>query len=130
MIALRGELGTATAADLVREVERVLAGRPAAVVVDVSRLAFCDFEGVGALIGAHRLARQLGGELVLAGARGRCARMLRRTGLNQVFRLLPGRAEGAGMGTGMVMSDGPSGGRGDVGPPGGARRRLPQAIGG
>ncbi|MER7498558.1 STAS domain-containing protein [Nonomuraea pusilla] len=52
MIALRGELAAATAADLAREVEHVLAGRPAAVVVvDVSRLAFCDFEGVGALIG-------------------------------------------------------------------------------
>ncbi|MEV4179613.1 STAS domain-containing protein [Nonomuraea sp. NPDC049709] len=93
VIALRGELGAATVADLVREVDRVLAGRPAAVVVDLSRLAFCDFEGIGALIGANRRARQLGGELVLAGAQGRCARLLRRTGLDHVFPQLPGRAE-------------------------------------
>ncbi|MFI6731436.1 STAS domain-containing protein [Nonomuraea sp. NPDC050451] len=67
VIALRGELGAATLADLVREVVRVLAERPAAVVVDLTQLASCGFEGMGALISAHRRARQLGGELVLAG---------------------------------------------------------------
>ncbi|MFC5828652.1 STAS domain-containing protein [Nonomuraea insulae] len=116
VIALRGELGAATAADLVREVERVLAGRPAAVVVDLSRLAFCDFEGIGALIGAHRRARQLGGELVLTGAQGRCARLLRRTGLDHVFPQLPGRTEGGARG----MTD--------VGQTGG-QRHPPQVIG-
>ncbi|WP_435054362.1 STAS domain-containing protein [Nonomuraea angiospora] len=68
VIALRGELGAATLADLVREVGRVLAERPASVAVDLTRLASCGFEGMGALIGTHRRARQLGGELVLAGA--------------------------------------------------------------
>ncbi|MFB4273404.1 STAS domain-containing protein [Nonomuraea sp. GTA35] len=102
VIALRGELGAATAADLVREVDRVLADQPAAVVVDLSRLAFCDFEGVGALIGAHRRARRLGGELVLAGAQGRCARLLRRTGLDHVFPQLPSQTQSAGTGKDMV----------------------------
>ncbi|MEU8362665.1 STAS domain-containing protein [Nonomuraea sp. NPDC048882] len=70
----------------------MLAGQPAAVVVDLSRLAFCDFEGMGALIGAERRARELGGRLVLTGARGQCARLLHRTGLDRIFRLLPGPA--------------------------------------
>ncbi|MFI6180519.1 STAS domain-containing protein [Nonomuraea sp. NPDC051191] len=90
VIGLRGELRAATAAGFIREADRVLASRPAAVVVDLSRLAFCDFEGVGALIGAERRTRELGGRLVLAGARGGCARLLHRTGLDRIFRLLPG----------------------------------------
>ncbi|MEV4569713.1 STAS domain-containing protein [Nonomuraea sp. NPDC049419] len=64
---LRGELRTTTAAGSSREADHVLGGRPAAVAVDLSRPAFCDAEGAGALIGAERRARELGGRLVLAG---------------------------------------------------------------
>ncbi|RBQ20952.1 hypothetical protein DP939_07770 [Spongiactinospora rosea] len=98
VIGLRGELGTTTAAEFAREMDHALAPRPAAVVVDLSRLAFCDFEGMGALIGAHRRARRRGGELVLAGAQGRCARLLRRTGLDHVFPQLHSRPQGTGTG--------------------------------
>ncbi|MEU7899889.1 hypothetical protein AB0B45_44505 [Nonomuraea sp. NPDC049152] len=41
VIALRGELDAATVAGFAREVDRVLADRPAAAVAALSRLAFC-----------------------------------------------------------------------------------------
>lgn len=95
VIRLQGELRAATAADFFDQMARVFAERPDVVVVDLSRLAFCDFDGVAALLKAYRRARQLGARLVLAGAQGRCAQILHRTGLTQLLRPLPGRAEAA-----------------------------------
>ncbi|MGN9842467.1 STAS domain-containing protein [Nonomuraea sp. H19] len=95
MIGLQGELQAATVNDFCDQMGRVLADRPDVVVVDLSRLAFCDFDGVAALVGAYRRARQLGAELVLAGAQGRCAQTLHRTGLDHIFRPLPVQAEAA-----------------------------------
>ncbi|MFI6741215.1 hypothetical protein ACIBI9_50575 [Nonomuraea sp. NPDC050451] len=46
----------------------------------------------------ERRARELGGRLVLAGVQGRCARLLHRTGLDRIFRLLPGPAVTGGAG--------------------------------
>ncbi|GAA1633149.1 hypothetical protein GCM10009733_032600 [Nonomuraea maheshkhaliensis] len=86
---LRGELCTTTAAGSSRETDHVLVGRTAAVAVDLSQPAFCDVEGAGALIGAERRARELGGRLVLAGVQGRCAQLLHRAGLDRIFWLLP-----------------------------------------
>jgi anti-anti-sigma factor len=95
VIGLQGELQAATVGDFFEQMGRIFAGRPNVVVVDLSRLAFCDFEGVAALLGAYRRARQLGGRLVLAAAQGRCAQMLHRTGLDQILLPVPARAEAA-----------------------------------
>jgi anti-sigma B factor antagonist len=95
VIGLQGELRAATVADFFDQMGRILADRPDVVVVDLSRLVFCDFDGVAALLGAYRRARQLGAELVLAGAQGRCAQILHRTGLDQIFRSLPAQAVAA-----------------------------------
>ncbi|GAA2416312.1 STAS domain-containing protein [Nonomuraea africana] len=89
------ELQAATVGDFFAQMGRVLADRPDVVVVDLSRVAFCDFDGVAALVGAYRRARQLGTRLVLAGAQGRCAHILHRTGLDQILRPVPARAEAA-----------------------------------
>ncbi|MEV1176255.1 STAS domain-containing protein [Nonomuraea sp. NPDC049784] len=95
VIDLQGELQAATVNDFFDQMGRVLANRPDVVVVDLSRVAFCDFDGVAALVSAYRRARQLGARLVLAGAQGRCAQILHRTGLNQILRPLPVEAEAA-----------------------------------
>ncbi|WP_327591402.1 STAS domain-containing protein (plasmid) [Nonomuraea sp. NBC_00507] len=89
VVGLQGELQEATVADFFDQMGRILAERPDLVVVDISRLAFCDFDSVAALVGAHRRARQIGAELVLAGVQGRCAQILHRTGLDHIFRPLP-----------------------------------------
>jgi anti-anti-sigma factor len=92
VIGLRGDLRAATVPAFFAQIARVFAVRPDVVVVDLSQLAFCDFEGVAALLGAHRRARRIGARLVLAGTQGRCAQILHRTGLDQIFRPLPGPA--------------------------------------
>lgn len=95
VIGLQGDLQAATVGDFFDQMGRVLAERPDVVVVDLSRVAFCDFDGVAALVGAYRRARHLGAHLVLAGAQGRCAQILHRTGLDQILRPVPARAEAA-----------------------------------
>jgi anti-anti-sigma factor len=95
VIGLEGDLQAATVNNFFDQMGRVLADRPDVVVVDLSRVAFCDFDGVAALVGAYRRARHLGARLVLAGAQGRCAQILHRTGLDQILRPLPARAEAA-----------------------------------
>jgi anti-sigma B factor antagonist len=95
VIGLQGELQAATIADFYDQMGRVLADRPSVVVVDLSRLAFCDFDGVAALVGAYRRAGQLGARMVLAGAQGRCAQILHRTGLDHISRPLPGQCDTA-----------------------------------
>ncbi|MEV0521606.1 STAS domain-containing protein [Nonomuraea sp. NPDC050405] len=95
MIGLQGELQASTVSHFFDQMGRVLAKHPDVVVVDLSRVAFCDFDGVAALVGAYRRARQLGARLVLAGAQGRCAQILHRTGLDQILPPIPARAEAA-----------------------------------
>ncbi|MEV1005037.1 STAS domain-containing protein [Nonomuraea sp. NPDC050202] len=95
VIGLQGELQAATVDGFFDQMGRVLADRPDVVVVDLSRVAFCDFDGVAALVGAYRRARQLGALLVLAGAQGRCAQILHRTGVDQILRPVPVEAEAA-----------------------------------
>ncbi|MDP4511540.1 STAS domain-containing protein [Nonomuraea turcica] len=85
VIGLQGELRAITVGDFFEQMGRILADRPDVVVIDLSRLEFCDFDGVAALVGAYRRARQLGAEVVLAGPHGRCAQVLHRTGLDHIF---------------------------------------------
>jgi anti-sigma B factor antagonist len=56
----------------------------APVVVDLHAVAFIDSAGLGALIGAIRRVRQLGGDLNLAAPRPSIKRVLSTTGLNRL----------------------------------------------
>jgi anti-anti-sigma factor len=69
------------------------------LVVDVSRLDRMSSHTVTALLWAQRRCRVQGGAVVLRGAGRRCRRLLRRTGLADVFELEPaGRSRPAGTG--------------------------------
>jgi anti-anti-sigma regulatory factor len=59
------------------------------LVVDVSRLGRLSSPTVTALLWAQRRCRVQGGAVVLRGAGRRCRRLLRRTGLADVFELEP-----------------------------------------
>ncbi|WP_433795374.1 STAS domain-containing protein [Actinoplanes sp. CA-252034] len=59
-LTLRGELDMETG-DLVEEqVARVLAGRPAELVVDLEGLTFCDSSGIDVLLAARETAVRAG----------------------------------------------------------------------
>jgi anti-sigma B factor antagonist len=59
------------------------------VVVDLTNLEFVDSTGLGALIGAHKRAKEHGGRVRLVVRDGQILRLLRITGLLSVFSAYP-----------------------------------------
>jgi anti-anti-sigma factor len=75
VVTLRGELDIADAADLGAVVWEAVARDPH-VIADLSALMFIDCASLGVLVRARTRAREAGGDLVLAGARGKVGRVL------------------------------------------------------
>jgi anti-sigma B factor antagonist len=84
VVALRGELDIADAARAAAAVTAVTHGGQR-VIVDLSALGFIDCSALGALLGVQRLARQAGGDVLLAAPQERVLRLLALTGLVDVF---------------------------------------------
>jgi anti-anti-sigma factor len=84
-LVLSGELTYATVSLLAREVEEVLDPFRPELVLDVTRMHFCDSVGLSMLIRAQRRARILGGTVVLSGVHGCLARVLEVTGAEALF---------------------------------------------
>lgn len=63
------------------------------VVVDMSRTLFCDASAVRALLDAQKQATAAGGELRVVGASPELTRILGVLGVDQLFRIAPGRPE-------------------------------------
>jgi anti-sigma B factor antagonist len=59
------------------------------IVVDLTQLEFLDSTGLGALIGAHKRAAEHGGSVRLVAHEGQILRLLRITGLLDVFSVYP-----------------------------------------
>ncbi len=59
------------------------------LIVDLTNVEFLDSTGLGALIGAQRRAREVGGELRLVVKEGQIVRLLRITGLLKIFAVYP-----------------------------------------
>jgi anti-sigma B factor antagonist len=57
------------------------------VVIDLTRLRFCDASGITALVKAYKHAQDQRLVLTLAGATGRVDRVLRLTGIDDVLTL-------------------------------------------
>ena len=55
------------------------------LIIDLTRLEFLDSTGLGALIGAHKRAKEGGGRVSLVVQEGQILRLLRITGLLGVF---------------------------------------------
>ena len=84
VVTLRGELDIANAADLGAVLSEAVARNPH-VIADLSDLTFIDCASLGVLVRARTRAREAGGDLVLAGARGRMWRVLALPFLAGVF---------------------------------------------
>ena len=59
------------------------------IVVDLTHLEFLDSTGLGALIGAHKRASEHDGSVRLVAHEGQILRLLRITGLLDVFAVYP-----------------------------------------
>lgn len=87
LLALAGELDAATTGRVQTAVDGVLADGQTLVVVDLTGLSFCDSTGLGALVRVNRRIREAGGSVVVAGAQGPVARLLRLMSMERVLVL-------------------------------------------
>lgn len=87
-LALTGELTYGTVPLFTARLAEVLAPSRPQVLLDVTRLHFCDSVGLSALIGAQRQAGLVGGGVVLSGVHGCLARNLSITGAGVVFAMV------------------------------------------
>ncbi|MGP3965728.1 STAS domain-containing protein [Nonomuraea sp. 3N208] len=76
VLHLDGELDLATEPVFLDTCAQLLAGGQVKIVVDVSRLRFCDCTGLNALLAEQRQAEQRGGYLRLIGVQRPLARLL------------------------------------------------------
>ncbi|MGW2491112.1 STAS domain-containing protein [Streptomyces sp. NPDC001606] len=112
-----GELDHHTA-DLLREpLDDLLVKGYSRLVVDCSRLEFCDSTGLNVLLGARLKAEAAGGGVHLAGMLPVVARVFEITGAEAVFTVhdsvaaaLAGGTDGAGGTEGPGTAEGPKGG--------------------
>jgi anti-sigma B factor antagonist len=89
LFALHGDLDVATSPALRAALMDAASAEQQNIIVDLSHLAFLDSTGLGALIGANKRAKEGGGEVRLVAQEGQILRLLRITGLLDVFRVYP-----------------------------------------
>ncbi|MGN9837197.1 STAS domain-containing protein [Nonomuraea sp. H19] len=105
IVHLRGVLDLATREAVRERLLRALQHSASLLILDLSRVSFCDAAGLGVLVGVQHQARTLDIALGLATPRPHVAKVLRLTGLDRSFPMYgttPGR--GTGVGTGRVRS--------------------------
>jgi anti-sigma B factor antagonist len=89
IFALHGSLDIATSPTLRAALMEAAEHAGHTLVVDLSQLDFLDSTGLGALIGAHKRASESEGSVRLVAQEGQILRLLRITGLLDVFQVYP-----------------------------------------
>ena len=85
LVTVHGDLDVGSVSALRRCLRDLVVDGHVHLVVDLGSVGFLDSSGLGALVGARRTARTLQGSLVLVGRQERFVRLMRMTGLTQVF---------------------------------------------
>lgn len=86
-LAIRGSLDINTAPQLGDEVDRIIAEKPNAVVVDLSGLDLIDSSGVAALVKLYKGVRSAGGAVTISGARDQPLAIFKLLRMDKVFNL-------------------------------------------
>ena len=95
---LAGELDMATSPALREKLSSLLGPGCGRVVIDLSKVSFCDASGLAVLVSTARRARLLGGFLRLAAVSSQVGHVLNITGLRQHLAIFPTvQAAAAGM---------------------------------
>jgi len=87
MLTIRGSLDINSAPALAEEIDKVVATRPPAVVVDLSELDLIDSSGVAALVKLYKGVRSSGGAITIAGARDQPLAIFKLLRMDKVFNL-------------------------------------------
>jgi anti-sigma B factor antagonist len=85
VMSVSGELDYHTAPRLRVGLEEVPLDHGVRLIIDLSRLTYCDSTGISILVSAHHRARASGATLVLAGMNADITRVFRVIGLDQIF---------------------------------------------
>jgi anti-anti-sigma factor len=89
VIELDGEIDIATSPALRKRLRNALQQSEDVLILDLSRVSFCDASGLGVLVGIQRRTRQFGITLRLAALRPRMIDLLQITGLDRSFTIHP-----------------------------------------
>ncbi|MET8423221.1 STAS domain-containing protein [Nocardia sp. NPDC004860] len=85
VLTVTGEVDLATAPALESAIDAALAGKPAALVIDLSAVSFLASAGMAVLVGVHKRAGAT--RLVVVADGPATGRQLKMTSLDQVFSL-------------------------------------------
>jgi anti-sigma B factor antagonist len=93
VVAPQGEIDLSTNDTFRKAIDEAFINGPADLVIDLNGVTFIDSTGLGALIGARRRAHAFRGSLVVVCDTHVVLRVLRITGLDRVFTIVPSLAE-------------------------------------
>jgi anti-sigma B factor antagonist len=86
-LVVRGSLDINSAPALAEEIDKIVATRPAKVVVDLATLDLIDSSGVAALVKLYKGVRNMGGAMTIAGARDQPLAIFKLLRMDKVFNL-------------------------------------------
>jgi anti-sigma B factor antagonist len=86
-LTVRGSLDINTAAQLGDEIDRIVAGKPTLVLVDLSGLDLIDSSGVAALVKLYKGVRSAGGNVTISGVRDQPLAIFKLLRMDKVFNL-------------------------------------------
>jgi anti-sigma B factor antagonist len=86
-LTVRGSLDINTAAQLGEEIDRIVAGKPKLVLVDLSGLDLIDSSGVAALVKLYKGVRSAGGNVTMSGVRDQPLAIFKLLRMDKVFNL-------------------------------------------
>ncbi len=76
--------------DLQRELQEVVAEKPAELVIDLEGVEFVDSTGLGLFIAAYNSLKQNQGRVTIINAKGNVLDVLLTTHLNRIFNIVKG----------------------------------------
>jgi anti-sigma B factor antagonist len=88
VLALHGELDLLGAPSLQSEIEKVEAGTPAIIVLDLQDLQFIDSAGLRVILAAHERSRGNGQELALTRGPEQVQRLFTIAGVSEHLRII------------------------------------------
>ncbi|RNL83326.1 STAS domain-containing protein [Halostreptopolyspora alba] len=86
-VTVRGEIDLYTAPQLRSEFVHALDDGAHRLIVDMSRVEFCDSTGLNVLLSAMKRSREKGGDLILVAPNSAVTKLLEVTGLDSVFTI-------------------------------------------
>ena len=99
VVSVAGELDLTTAPELFHALTRLVDQGRRRLILDLTRLEFCDSSGLSVLVRVRNMLERQGGDVVLAGPTAVVQRVLEVSGLVEVFATYPSVAAARAAGT-------------------------------